>query len=187
MSDVTLEIDGKSITVKPETTLLQAAKQLGIEIPTLCYHEQLEPAGVCRFCMVEVTKNNRTKLVASCCYPAEEGLKVTTESEKINKIRKVLLELILPLAPTGTHHTLAEKYHADPNRYPLDEEPTYCTLCGLCVRYCNEVKKYNVVGFSGRGKERTITMPEESDLCLFCRKCYSLCEAGKFPSFAGEL
>jgi NADH dehydrogenase/NADH:ubiquinone oxidoreductase subunit G len=187
MSEVTLEINGKTVTVAPDATILQAARQAGIEIPTLCYHEELEPAGVCRFCMVEVTKNNRTSIVASCCYPVEEGLKVKTESEKLSKIRKTILELILPLAPTGIYFTLAEKYHADPDRYKTDEKPTYCTLCGLCVRYCNEVKKYNIVGFQGRGKERSVVMPKPSDVCLTCRKCYSLCEAGKFPTLAGEL
>lgn len=80
MSSITMKIDGKSVQAEEGMTVFQAAKKAGIGIPALCNNERLEPFGVCRFCMVEVTKGQRTKLVASCCYPAEDGLVVKTDS-----------------------------------------------------------------------------------------------------------
>src|SRR5208283_1203329 len=94
---VTFEIDGKEVKAEEGTTLLNAAKQAGIEIPTLCFHEQLETYGACRICSVEIEKRGRTQVVASCCYPVEEGLKVKSTSEKVEKIRKMMIELLLPI------------------------------------------------------------------------------------------
>jgi len=196
MKNISLTIDGKEVKAKEGMTVLQAAKTVGIEIPTLCNHEDLDPYGACRLCAVEVVKNNRVRLVAACCYPVEEGLIVKTSSERVNKIRKIILELLLPLAPTGPLYALAEKYglceyikKSDEEsewklvkelRFPV-EKPTYCTLCGLCVRYCAEIKKGNVIGFVGRGVDRKVSLvPEEN--CGFCRDCENICEGGKFFS-----
>ncbi len=74
-------------------TVLQAAREAGIEIPTLCYHEEMEPYGACRVCVVEVERGGRSRTVAPCCYPAEEGLKVRTRTPKIDRVRKTILEL----------------------------------------------------------------------------------------------
>lgn len=181
MKNITLKIDGKTVKVKPGTTILEAGKSVGIDIPTLCHHEKLKPYGACRMCMVEITKGKRTRLVASCCYLTEEGLVVKTDTERINKIRKMIVELLLPLAPTGPMQSLAKKYGIKKSRFPVEGEPPYCTLCGLCVRYCAEVKGENAVGFIGRGVERQIAfVPEKANICVSCTECYSLCEAGKF-------
>ncbi|MHC1564443.1 MAG: 2Fe-2S iron-sulfur cluster-binding protein [Candidatus Hecatellaceae archaeon] len=177
---ITLEIDGKTVEAEEGMTVLQAAKKAGIEIPTLCYNEQLEPYGACRICLVEATKNGRTRYVVSCVYPVEEGLKVKTSTEKIRKMRKILLELMLPLAPaSGPLRDLAEKYGVKESRFQA--EPTACILCGLCVRYCAEVKKANAVSFVGRGTERQIAfVPEVAPYeCPSCRECYGLCPGGK--------
>lgn len=189
MKTITLEIDGKEVKAEEGMTVLQSAKNAGIEIPTLCYHEKLEPYGACRFCLVEVTKGKKTRLVASCCYPVEEGLVVKTSTKRIIKNRKVLLELILPIAPTGAHKSLAEKYGVKESRFPLEpgEEPSYCTLCGLCVHYCDKIKKWNAVGFQGRGIDRKIVlMSGIGDQCIDCRECYDICDAGKFITLAEE-
>lgn len=194
---ITLEIDGKPVETEEDTTILNAAKAAGIEIPTLCHNEQMEPYGACRICIVEITKNNRTRHVASCAYPVEEDLKVRTNTDKIKKMRKTLLELMLSLAPnSGPLLSLAgvnlegeirenghpvvqvvrtEKYGAEVNRFQTD--PTECILCGLCVRYCATVKKANAVTFVGRGTERRIAFVPETapDECLGCQQCYSLC------------
>jgi len=141
--------------------------------------------------MVEVRKDNRTKLVASCCYPVEDALKIRTDSERISRIRKVILELIVPQAPVGPLLALAKKYGADRSRFPLDkgEEPPYCILCGRCVRYCAEIKKLNAIGFVNRGIDRKVALvPGIGDECTSCRECYgpTVCESGKFVPYAEE-
>lgn len=180
MGKIRLEIDGKTVEVEEGATILQAAKTLGIEIPTLCYNEQLEPYGACRICLVEISRNGKTRHVVACVYPAEEGLKVRTDTERLRRIRRTLLELMLPLAPaSGPIKELAEKYGAKEGKFQA--EPTACILCGLCVRYCSEVKKANAVCFIGRGTERQIAfVPDVAPYeCPSCRECYGLCPGGK--------
>jgi len=177
---VRLEIDGKQVEAEEGMTILQAARKAGIEIPTLCYNDQLEPYGACRICTVEIIKDGRKRYVVSCVYPVEEGLKVRTDSEEIRKIRKTLLELMLPLAPaSGPLKKLAEKYGARANRFQA--EPTACILCGLCVRYCAEVKKANAICFIGRGTERQVAfVPEVAPYeCPSCRQCYAYAQEEK--------
>jgi len=175
---VTFEIDGKEVKAEEGMTILKAAKQASIEIPTLCYHEKLEPYGACRICSVEIEKRGRTQVVASCCYPVEEGLKVKTTSEKVERIRKMMIEMLLPISPSGPILSLAQKYGVEKSRFHA--ELTHCILCGLCVRYCSEIKKENAVTFVGRGALRKITVvPEKAGVCALCRECYDLCPGGK--------
>jgi bidirectional [NiFe] hydrogenase diaphorase subunit len=176
MSDVLLKIDGKEVKAKEEMTVLEAARSAGIVIPTLCYHEKLEPYGGCRFCTVEVESHGRTSLVAACLYPVEQNLIVKTRSEKVDKIRKMLLELLLAHAPDSpTLLAFAKEYGADKNRFP--KEPSFCILCGLCVRYCAEIKKKNAVGFVDRGVRREIGFIPEiaAKECWNCKECFPLC------------
>jgi bidirectional [NiFe] hydrogenase diaphorase subunit len=179
MENMKLEIDG--IAVKSDTgkTLLQVARQAGIDIPTLCYNEKLEPYGGCRLCLVELRRNHYTRLVASCVYPAEEGLIILTDTERIRKIRRMILELIMPLSPTGPVLALAERYGLKESRFTAEE--SHCTLCGLCVRYCAEIKKSNAIGFIGRGVDRKVAyLPEvASTVCANCQECLNLCPSGK--------
>jgi len=179
MKGIRLEIDDKIVEAEEGTTILKAAQETGIDIPTLCYHEQLSPYGACRLCTVEITKNGRTKLVASCVYQVEEGLVVKTESELVQKIRKMVLELLLPLAPTGPLESLAQKYGLERSRFSV--EKTSCVLCGLCVRYCAEIKKANAIGFIGRGVDRRVAfLPEvATKVCDSCRECFAICPGGK--------
>jgi NADH dehydrogenase/NADH:ubiquinone oxidoreductase subunit G len=182
MKEITLKINKRQVTVPEGFTLLEAAQKAAVKIPTLCHHEELEPYGGCRLCMVEITRGKKTRLVAFCVYPVEEGLTVKTDTESVIKVRKMILELLLPLAPTGPLKKLAREYGVRKSRFIIDEEPSYCTLCGLCVRYCDEVIKEDAAGFIGRGIDREVLLvPEKGDACVFCRKCYELCEAGRFP------
>jgi len=176
---VTLKIDGKEVKTEKGTTILQVAKASGIEIPTLCYNEQMRPYGGCRMCIVEIAKEGRRRVVASCVYPVEEGLEVVTGNEKIRKMRKMIIELVLPTAETGPIRELAEKHGVTKSRF--ETEPTSCILCGLCVRYCSEIKKANAICFIGRGTKREIApLPEIApNTCLTCRECYFLCPGGK--------
>jgi len=176
MSEVTLEIDGRKVKAEEGMTILEAADSVGISIPTLCHHDQLEPYGACRICTVEIEARGRTNLVAACLYPVEQDLVVRTRSEKVDKTRKVLLELMLAHAPDSPQlQELAREYGADKDRF--EKESSFCILCGLCVRYCAEVKKNNAIGFVDRGTRREIVFIPEiaSEVCWDCKECFPLC------------
>jgi bidirectional [NiFe] hydrogenase diaphorase subunit len=176
MSEITLQIDGRKVEAKEGMTILEAAQSVGISIPTLCHHEKLEPYGACRICTVEIEARGRTNLVAACLYQVEQNLVVRTRSEKVDKTRKVLLELMLAHAPDSTElQDLAQEYGADKARF--EKESSFCILCGLCVRYCAEVKKANAIGFVDRGTRREIIFIPEiaSKECWNCKECFPLC------------
>ena len=179
MESIKLDIDGKIVEAEEGMTILQAARGAEIDIPTLCHDERLAPYGACRLCTVEITKDTRTRLVASCVYLVEAGLVVKTNSERVSKIRKMILELLLPLASTGPLENLARKYGLKGSRFTA--EWTSCILCGLCVRYCAEIKKANAIGFIGRGIDREVAfLPEVAPaVCDTCRECFALCPGGK--------
>jgi len=176
MSDIQLEIDGKPVQAKEGMTLLEAAQGAGIEIPTLCHHEKLEPFGGCRLCIVEVEERGWTKLVVSCVFPVKENIVVRTRSEKIDRIRKTILELLMAHAPDSpVLLDLAKEYGADRNRF--EKEASFCIHCGLCVRYCAEVKKKHAVGFVDRGIRKEISFIPEiaAKECDSCKECFPLC------------
>jgi len=176
MSEIVLQIDGKEVKAKAGMTVLEAAKSAGIEIPTLCYHEKLEPFGGCRLCIVEIESRGSTRLVVSCVYPVEKNLQVRTRSEKVDRIRKMILELQMAHAPDAfILQDLAKEYGADKNRF--EKEPSFCIHCGLCVRYCAEVKKKNAIGFVDRGIRKEIAFIPEiaSKECWNCKECFPLC------------
>ena len=176
MSEILLHIDGKEVQAKQGMTVLQAAKEAGIHIPTLCHHETLEPYGGCRICTVEVESRGRTNLVAACLYPVEKDLTVRTRTEKVDKIRKVIVEFLLAHAPgSPALEELAKEYGTNEARFV--REPSFCLLCGLCVRYCAEVKKKHAVGFVENGGKREISFIPEiaAKECWNCKECFPLC------------
>ena len=176
MSTITVQIDGREVRAEEGTTILEAAQAAGILIPTLCHHEKLEPYGACRICTVEVETRGRTNLVAACVYPVERNLVVRTRSPKVDRIRKTLLELMLAHAPDAPKlQDLAREYGANKDRF--EKEPSFCILCGLCVRYCAEVKKKNAIGFIDRGTRREISFIPEiaAKECWNCKECFPLC------------
>lgn len=176
MSEILLQIDGREVKAKEGMTLLEAARSAGIFIPTLCHHEKLEPYGACRICVVEVDAGGKTSLVASCLYPVEKNLVVRTRSEQVDRSRKMILELLLAHAPDAPAlQELTQQYGADKARF--EKESSFCVLCGLCVRYCTEVKKKNAIGFFDRGARREINFIPEiaSKECWTCKECFPLC------------
>jgi NADH dehydrogenase/NADH:ubiquinone oxidoreductase subunit G len=176
MSDILLTIDGKEVKTEPGRSVLEAAQRAGIFIPTLCHHEKMEPYGACRICTVEVESRGRINYVASCLYPVENNLVVRTRSEKVDKIRKVILELLLPHAPDSPQlKALADEYGADRDRF--EKESSFCLLCGLCVRYCAEVKKKHAIAFVDQGPKREINFIPEiaAKECWNCKECFPLC------------
>jgi heterodisulfide reductase subunit A len=186
---VKLTIDGKVAEVEEGQTLLQAATGLGIQIPTLCNHEAIAPYGACRMCIVEVTRDERTRVVVSCVYLVEDGIKVITNSKRIQRSRQVILELLLARCPESKElKEFAERLGVRETRFRVEHETQRkrknCILCGLCVRVCHEVMKVGAIGFRGRGWRREVDTPfgTRSDVCIGCGACEVVC-----PTRAVEL
>lgn len=176
MSDILLQIDGKEVRAEEGMTVLEAADSAGIAIPTLCHHEKLEPFGGCRLCIVDVEVRGWSKLVVSCVYSVAQDLVVRTRSEKIDRIRKIILELLMAHAPDAPElEALAGEYGADKNRF--EKEASFCIHCGLCVRYCAEVKGKHAVGFVDRGIRKEISFVPDivARECHPCKECFPLC------------
>jgi bidirectional [NiFe] hydrogenase diaphorase subunit len=176
MSEITVQIDGKEVKAAEGMTILEAAQKADIFIPTLCHHEKLEPYGACGICTVEVEVRGWISLVTACLYPVEQDLIVRTKSDKVDKIRKMILEFLLAHAPCSLQlQDLAQEYGAEKDRF--EKEPSFCILCGLCVRYCAEVKKKNAVGFVDCGARREIRFIPEiaAKECHSCKECFPLC------------
>lgn len=171
-----MQVDGREVRATEGMTVLQAARSVGISIPTLCHHERLEPFGGCRICVVEADVRGHKRLVAACTHPVQENLVVTTRSEKVDRIRRSVLELLLAHAPDSPKlQELARVYGADRDRF--EKDASFCIHCGLCVRYCSEVKKLNAVGFIDRGIRKEISfLPEiAAKECRGCMECFPLC------------
>jgi len=175
---ISLTINGLHVQVEKGTTLLEAARFFGFPIPTLCHKEGLTPYGACRLCVVEIGEGPRARLVSSCTYPAEEGLKVRTASVRVLKARRMILELLLASCPQSkVIQDLAAKHEIRQQRFKQEYED--CILCGLCVRICEEQMMAKAIGFRGRGQTRSIGTPFDikSDVCRQCGGCIYVCPA----------
>ena len=175
---ITLKINGLDVSVEQGTTVLEAANFLGFPIPTLCHMEGLSPYGACRLCVVEIGDEPKAKLVSSCTYPAQEGLKVRTASNRVIRARRMILELLLASCPQSkTIQDLASAHGIRQQRFRQEYED--CILCGLCVRMCDEQMMAKAIGFRGRGENRSIGTPFDvkSDVCRTCGGCMYICPA----------
>lgn len=175
---VNLKINGVPVSVEEGTTLLEAAQFLGFPIPTLCHYEGLSPYGACRLCVVEIGEGPKARLVSSCTYPAQEGLKVRTSSSRVVRARKMVIELLLASCPQSKEiQDLASALEVRQQRFRQEHED--CILCGRCVRMCKEQMMANAIGFQGRGESRTIGTPFDvkSDVCRLCGGCIYVCPA----------
>lgn len=185
---IELTIDGILTTVFKGTTVLEAARQQGIIIPTLCYDPGLTPYGACRMCIVEVVKNGRSKLEASCTLPAAQGQVILTNSERVRKSRKVILELLIASCPNSkTLQDMASNMGLNKVRFKIKDKG--CILCGLCVRYCKEQMQSGGINFVSRGNQRKVATafgvkPEE---CRNCGGCEWICPACENACLAGRL
>jgi len=175
---IRLTINGLDIEVEEGWTILETAKFLGLEIPTLCYNEGLSSYGGCRLCLVEIGENEKSRLVSSCTYPVQEGLVVRTDTKKVIEARKMNIELMLSIAPySKVIQDLASKFGVTQVRFkPRNEE---CVLCGLCVRMCREQMDGKAIGFVNRGIDMHITTPfdKKSEECRLCGGCIYICPA----------
>jgi len=177
---VELTIDGIKTRVAEGTTVLEAAGEMGIVIPTLCYHEGLSPYGACRVCIVEVVEGDRSSLEASCTLPVEQDQVILTGSERVVRTRKVIVELLLSSCPNSKMlQDIAANMGINRVRFKIRDRG--CILCGLCVRYCKEQMKSGGIGFVGRGTSRRVATafdvpPEECRNCGGCEWICPVCE-----------
>ena len=177
---VALTIDGMKTIVPEGTTVLEAARGIGIAIPTLCYDPALTPYGACRLCIIEVTKGNGSSLEASCTLPVREGQVIFTNSERIKNARKIIIELLLATCPTSKKlQDLASNFGVNKIRFKIKDKD--CILCGLCVRFCRQQMQSGGIGFVGRGTSRSVATafgitPEECRNCGGCEWICPVCE-----------
>ncbi|PRP95877.1 putative formate dehydrogenase [Enhygromyxa salina] len=201
-----LEIDGEQVEVRPGATVLEAARELGVEIPVLCHDDRVDPAGCCRMCLVEIEGQRR--LQPACTFKASPGMEVKTKTERVARHRRGLLSLYKadhrldergrPVS-RGVHDKLADHidtYGTGPELPPVnaprasrsDEnpyiqfDPDACVVCGLCVRYCDEVEAVSAITLFGRGASTTIGTADQRSLldtsCELCGGCIAVCPTG---------
>jgi predicted molibdopterin-dependent oxidoreductase YjgC len=201
----TMTLDGRTVEIDGDETILEGARRLGVEIPTLCHDPRLEPTGACRICLVEVEGQRR--LVPSCATAARPGMAVRTEGERIARHRRALLALYLADHSRGRSAVerdetdelweLARRYGAPddwgrlpPVRAARDDDANpyihfhaeQCIVCARCVRYCDEVEGVSAIALSGRGSATTIStvdaLPLLDTTCELCGGCIDVCPTG---------
>ena len=185
----TITIDDRRLEFQPPMTILQAARKLGVPIPTLCFNEHLAPYGGCRICLVEVAGAGRGRLLPACATPAEDGMSVTTASQRVVEARRFIIELLLSRAPDSPELQAIARTLGVDSREELDpvaqyllvraprREPTRCILCALCVRACAQVPERHALSLSKRGIERKAVSPfgKVAETCIGCGSCAYVC------------
>jgi heterodisulfide reductase subunit A len=177
---IELTINGKKSEFPEGKTLLECIESAGIKVPTLCSHKALTPYGACRLCVVEVTQGGRTSIQTSCTYPALNNLIVNTDTERIIKSRKIIIELLLARCPESEAiKKIAEEWGVKETRFKKKNED--CFLCGLCVRMCNQRMGIGAINFVNRGPLRKVSPPFDvkSDVCQTCGACAFICPTGR--------
>lgn len=205
MNEITVTVNGRQLTGSGGTTILELCRQNGIDIPTLCYMEDLPPNGSCRLCVVEV-EGSRT-LVGSCHTPISKGMVIQTHSPKVLEARKMIVELLLASHPDScvicdkANMCELRKIAADldigltrvrirKRYYPVEDISPYlvrdmskCILCRRCVRACKEIAKKNLLAVGYRGYQSKVivdtdTRPIDKEDCKDCDVCVSVCPTG---------
>ncbi len=176
---VKINIDGRELEAKEGQTILQAAQEHNIYIPTLCFNEAVKSYGACRLCIVEIERNGRKRLVTSCLYPVEAGLSVLTDSPRVKSNRRMIMQLLLARCPNNKIvKDMAKKLGVEKTPFKLEDKN--CILCGLCTRACEEVVGASAISLVDRGVNREVAAPfyEASENCIGCGSCVYVCPIG---------
>ena len=204
MKLVNITIDGQNLTVSNETTILEAAKSVGIDIPALCYDSSLEIFGACRMCIVEI--EGSSKLQTSCATLARDGMVIYTETDRVVQTRKEILQMLLDSHPNdcltcqkaGTcllqeyayrysvvfreHDGAVRPYYKDTTSPYIARDNSKCILCGKCVLSCAQIEDRKVLSFANRGYETKVVFGADEDIekspCVSCNRCVSVCPVG---------
>ncbi|RLC73362.1 MAG: hypothetical protein DRI52_01975, partial [Chloroflexi bacterium] len=167
---ITLTIDDQKVVAEEGMTILEAAREHGIYIPTLCYHEALKPYGACRLCIVEFADERRgARLVSSCSFPAQDGAVIRTNSPLVLEARRMIIELLLADCPdVKAVRELADELGVEKSQFEPEGEGNDCILCGLCVRACQEIVGVSAISLINRGIEKKVKPPFEiaSSVCI---------------------
>ena len=177
-------IDGLAVSAPAGQSLLRTARNLRIDIPTLCHHDDLKPEGHCRLCLVEIGPPPHTRLVNSCTYPVEQDLQVQTHSPKVLEARRLVLELLLARTPKAELiQKLAAEHGVTESRFKSEDPEELCILCGLCVRTCREIVGASAISMAFRTPEKQVATPfkEQSDACIGCGSCAFICPTNVIP------
>lgn len=175
---VTVNINGEKIEAEKTQTILDVARRHNIDIPTLCNDDSVSAYGACRLCLVEIEKNGRSRLVASCLYHVEDGLNIKTETPRVNNVRKMVVELLWARCPDSeVLQKLAAKLGIKEVRFPKETDKHKCILCSLCTRACQEVVGVSAISMVNRGVNRQMATPffGLSDTCIACGSCAYIC------------
>ena len=175
---ITFKLNGKTVQGEEGQYVLQVAEKYGVDIPTLCHHKALEPAGMCRLCTVEMFDGRRSRFVTACNYPIWDGMEIKTDSEAVHQGRKLIVELLLARCPEVPFlQKLAKGYGIEKPRFKAEGDT--CILCGLCVRMCEKMGN-SAIALTGRGVEMKVDTPFhiQTDICLACGACASVCPTG---------
>jgi heterodisulfide reductase subunit A len=176
---IKLTINDRQVEVPEGTTVLEAARKVGISIPTLCYYEAIKPYGGCRLCAVQVTQGNRTQITASCTYPVSEGLQVVTDAPRALAVRRLVIDLLWSRCSDSPElQEIARQLGVMEPSFSKGHDD--CILCGKCTRVCTELQGVGAISFLGRGAKRQVTSPfgEFSQVCRTCGACAFVCPTG---------
>ena len=175
---ITFKLNGKTVQGEEGEYILAVAEKAGVDIPTLCHHKALEPAGMCRLCTVEMFDGRRSRFVTACNYPIWEGMEITTNSKPVHEGRKLIVEMLMARCPdVPIIKELAAQYGIEEPRFT--GEKNTCILCGLCVRICEKMGA-NAINLTDRGIDLKVDTPfhQQTDACIACGACAYVCPTG---------